>query len=179
MMQRVRMILISGYYKLKYSKSLQLSDFPNLPADACLSISNQGTISIGKRMSAFRGVTIAANGGNLSIGDDVFFNRNCNVVTREKVVIGNNCMFGPNVVIYDHDHKFDEHGTKREEYKTSPIIIEDHCWIGANTVVLRGAHIGEGSIIGAGTVIKGDIPPYSLVTSDRSVQIRPIEKRVK
>ncbi len=177
MIQRIRDLLVSGYYKLKYPKSLQLSRLPNVPWDTEITILQQGSITIGKGMSAFRGIKLSTPCGTLSIGNDVFFNRNCIVVSREKIVIGNNCIFGPNVVIYDHDHRFDEHGAKKEEYKTAPIIIEDNCWIGANAVILRGAHIGEGSVIGAGTIVKGDIPRYSLVTSDRTVRVQPLEKK--
>lgn len=79
-------------------------------------------------------------------------------------------MFGPNVCIYDHDHKYDAEGFK-EGYRTGAIVIEDHCWIGANVTILRGTHIGEGCVIGAGAILKGDIPEHSLVTPNRELII--------
>ena len=62
-------------------------------------------------------------------------------------------------------------------YKIGNIVIENNSWIGANVTILRDTHIGEGCVIGAGAVIRGNIPPHSLVTADRSVRIVPIENR--
>ena len=80
------------------------------------------------------------------------------------------------MVIYDHDHKFGEDGI-RSGYNTAPVMIEKNCWIGAGVIILRGTHIGEGSVIGAGCVVKGEIPPHSLVTADRSLSINPIKSK--
>ena len=162
---------------MKYRKNLILTGLQNLSVGASLLISNNGKMHIGKNLTAFRDSLIATNGGNLYIGVNVFFNRNCYIVSREKIVIGDNCIFGPNVIVNDHDHKFCFMGTKREEYNKSPIIIENNCWIGANVIILRDTCIGEGSIVGAGTVVKGKIPPHSLVTGERKMCIQPIEQR--
>ena len=177
MKHKIRIAILSCYYKLKYCKSLSLSGFHNLAFDTSISITNKGNIFIDKRMTTYRGVSISVNGGTLFIGHDVFFNRNCNIVSQDRIDIGNNCIFGPNVVIVDHDHVFDVSGVRREKFNRKPIIIEDNCWIGANAVILRGAIIGEGSIVGAGTVIKGKIPKHSLVTGERTMRIQDIENR--
>ena len=58
----------------------------------------------------------------------------------------------------------------------APIIIEKNCWIGAGVTILRGARIGEGSVVGAGAIVRGVIPAHSLVTANRDLQIVPIEK---
>lgn len=83
-------------------------------------------------------------------------------------------MFGPGVTIYDHDHKFSVEGVKTD-LNYGSVIIDDGCWIAANVVILRNTHIGEGCVIGAGTVVKGQIPPHSLVTSDRKLNIIPLK----
>ena len=90
--------------------------------------------------------------------------------------IADNCAIGPNTVFYDHDHKFGENGIE-SGFKTSPISIEKNCWIGAGVTILRGTHIGEGSVIGAGAIVHGKIPAHSLVTSDRDIKVTPIDKR--
>ena len=83
-------------------------------------------------------------------------------------------IFGPGVTIYDHDHMFSDEGIL-PGYKQGSVIIDDGCWIAANVTILRNTHIGEGCVIGAGAVVKGDIPAHSLVTSGRELKIRPIE----
>lgn len=140
-----------------------------------ISIASNGKLSIGKWTKTHKRVTFAAVGGQLSIGENSTFNRNDILVCRDKIDIGNNCSFGPNVCIYDHDHIYDAQGTKNKGIKTSPIIIEDNCWIGAGVIILRGTHIGKGCVIGAGTVVKGDIPSLSLVKADRKLNIQKIE----
>ena len=135
-----------------------------------------GKISIGRSVLAKRRVTLSVVGGTLSVGNNVSFNRGDIIVCKDKVIIGDCCAFGPNVVIYDHDHSFDRQGFASGEYRTAPVIIGNRCWIGANVTILRGTEIGEGSIIGAGTIVKGIIPPHSLVTGSRELQIQPIEK---
>ena len=136
-----------------------------------------GKLDIGNRVSTHKRVTFSIVGGKLKIGNNTSFNRNDIIVCHDTVIIGENCSFGPNVVIYDHDHKFSIEGHEKNEYNTSPIIIGDNCWIGANTTILRGTHIGEGCVIGAGTIVKGEIPPHSLVMSNREMIIRPIEEK--
>ena len=112
------------------------------------------------------------------VDSGVFVNRNCSFVCQKAITIGANCSFGPNVVVYDHDHRFGINGIEKG-YKTTPVIIEANCWIGAGAIILRGTHIGEGSVIGAGTVVQGVIPPHSLVTplGGRTLSIVPIEDR--
>ena len=139
-------------------------------------IKEGGCLSIGEKTSTQRRVTFSVVGGKLSIGRGSSFNRNDIIVCRDSITIGNNCAFGPNVVLYDHDHVFDKDGFKSDKYATSPIVIEDSCWLGANVIVLRGTHIGKGCVIGAGTIIKGVIPPHSVVKSNRNIIIDEIRK---
>ena len=117
----------------------------------------------------------AIDGGTIVLGDSVFFNRNAIVASRNSIRIGNNCAFGPNVVIYDHDHCFSNDGIE-SGYKLKTVTIGDNCWIGAGCIILRGATIGEGCVIGAGTVITGEIPAHSkvLAKSSRELEITSI-----
>ena len=69
-------------------------------------------------------------------------------------------MIAENVRIQDSDG----HDICREGYMQSkPIIIEDNVWIGLSSIVLKGVHIGEGSIVAAGAVVTRDVPPHCLV----------------
>ncbi len=141
-------------------------------------IADGAHIEIGKLVNFDRGNYLkSTSGGLLKIGDYVNVNRNCMFVCHKRIVIGNRCMFGPNVLVYDHDHCFNTNGVQGEDYKTGDVVIEDNCWIGAGAIILRNTHIGEGCVIGAGTVLKGDIPPHSLVTSNRILNIVPIEDK--
>ncbi|CCX57314.1 similar to galactoside O-acetyltransferase [Bacteroides sp. CAG:1060] len=89
-------------------------------------------------------------------------------------------MFGPNVEIHSGNHRFDIVGKymfdisfdqKRPEDDLD-VVIGDDVWIGAKCIILNGVHIGEGSIIGAGTVVSKDVPPYSILTGSRPLALR-------
>jgi acetyltransferase-like isoleucine patch superfamily enzyme len=78
--------------------------------------------------------------------------------------IGENVIMGQHVSFHAENHNYSQldipikhQGTRREG-----IVIEDDCWIGANTTFLDGAHVGSGCVIAAGAVVHGEIPPFSV-----------------
>jgi acetyltransferase-like isoleucine patch superfamily enzyme len=106
-------------------------------------------ISIGKAAFLFLGrvsfrtnVHLICDFGEMHIGSLICFNRNCIVACRQKITIGDRCLFGPNVCVYDHDHVYSADGVLPQEFKCSEIIIEEGCWIGAGAIILKGTHIG-------------------------------------
>ena len=85
------------------------------------------------------------------------------------IEIGEGVEFGPNVLVYDHDHDFRHpDGLKADIFKTAPVIIGKNCWIGANTVILRGTVLGDNCVVGAGSVIKGEYPAQSVIIQKRN-----------
>lgn len=86
-----------------------------------------------------------------------FVNRNCLIVSRKQIYVGNGMTIGPNVCIYDHDHNF-KNESLEDHYISESICIADDVWIGANAVILKGVHIGRGAVIAAGAVVVSDVP---------------------
>ena len=99
------------------------------------------------------------------IGNRVFFNNYCSVVSLDDIYIGDDCIFGENVKIYDHNHRFDVKDKRKAEqgFKTDAVIIKDNCWIANNVVILKGVTIGRGCNVAAGAVVNKSTPPYSIV----------------
>lgn len=112
--------------------------------------------------------------GKLHIEDDVFFNNYCSVNVRSEVSIGEGTIFGENVHIYDHNHRYADPTIpiKEQGYTQAPIRIGRHCWIGTNTVILKGVTIGDNAVIGAGCIIHNDVPDNTIVMQNG--QTRPI-----
>lgn len=162
------------YYKKKYKKALKMDDKITFPKNTDIFI-NDGSIEIGKGFAAGPGLRMAAvNGGSIYIADNVAFNYSARLVAHKSIYVGKGCSFGPNVMVYDHDHDYDGESFSRQEFRVAPVVVEQNCWIGANSIILRGTHIGAGCVIGAGTIVKGVIPPHSLVTHNRELKVTPI-----
>jgi acetyltransferase-like isoleucine patch superfamily enzyme len=90
------------------------------------------------------------------------------------ISIGENVIMGQHVGFHPENHNFDrtdvpirEQGTTRQG-----ITIEDDVWVGSNAIFLGGAHVGKGSVIGAGSVVRGNIPPYSIAVGIPAKVIR-------
>jgi len=98
-------------------------------------------------------------------GNNIFINRNFHISARS-LVFGDNIMIGPNLVIECDNHIYNKAGYTMFEISqqrdVKGVTIENDIWIGANVVILPGVKIGEGSIIGAGSVVTKSIPPYSI-----------------
>lgn len=159
--------------KILYGDRLKVNGIFRKRRDTQIILEEGGKMTLGKNVSFQRNVSLSSVGGVLQIGNHVSFNRNCIVVCRKNVAIEDNVMFGPGVIIYDHDHIFSGHGIL-PGYKCGTVTIGKGCWIAANVTILRNTHIGEGCVIGAGAIVKGNIPPHSLVTGNRELNITPI-----
>ena len=81
------------------------------------------------------------------------------------VKIGNNIMFAQNIVLSGLNHVYEDINIPilDQPVTTSEIIVEDDCWIGANSVVVAGVKIGKHSVVAGGSVVTKDVPPYSIV----------------
>lgn len=161
--------------KVKYRENIKISPTKRISLLSIFRITKKGKITFKRGLGVKKGTQIAVNGGNIYIGRGVNFNYNCMCVSYKSIKIGDNCSFGPNVCIYDHDHAFNSNGKIKGHFKSSEIIIENNVWVGANSVILRGSYIGENSVVGAGSIIKGNIPKNSLVTQKRDNNISKLK----
>ena len=114
---------------------------------------------------------------NITIGDNVFINRNFYCSAIMGVLIGDRVMFGANISIIGGNHKFNNY----EESLRFPsqlgdnqkIIIESDAWIGHGTTILKGAMIGEGTIVGAASLVNKILLPYSVYAGNPIRFIKP------
>jgi acetyltransferase-like isoleucine patch superfamily enzyme len=134
-----------------------------------IEIDKKARLSLGKMVRIRSGSrVIVRNGAQVKIGENTSLNHGCMVISHEKISIGKGVQFGPNVLIYDHDHDFRaENGLKELKYKTSPVEIGNNVWIGANVVILRETKIGDNCVIGAGSVIKGEYAANMVIMQKR------------
>lgn len=185
---RVFMILRGIYHKnllkkasgtLFIGKGVKICSHKNIECGSGMTIEDgcfinalcKNGVHIGKNFSLGRNSIIECTGvmrelgDELFIGDDVGIATNAFISIRGKVVIGSNTIFGPGVKLFAENHNFADleipiflQGATRKG-----IEIEEDCWIGANTVILDGVHIGNKVIVAAGAIVNKDIPDYAIV----------------
>jgi len=114
-------------------------------------------------------------GNRVSIGHQVTFSCNREIVVEDDVLIANSCFF------FDNDgHPVDAQlraaGYPAPAERTAPVRICRYAWIGAGSYILKGVTIGEGSIIGSGSVVTTDVPPYSLAAGNPAKVIKTLVK---
>ena len=112
-------------------------------------------------------------GTKLSIGNNSGIGRNSCI--QGEVIIGNDVLMGPECYIYTANHEFDDISIpiRKQGYKSSsPVIIGDDVWIGGRTTILPGVKIGNGAIIGAGSVVTKDVDNYAIVAGNPARLIR-------
>lgn len=84
------------------------------------------------------------------------------------VKIGNQVILAQNIVASGMNHGYEDVTIpiRLQKCNTSPIIIEDECWIGANAVITAGVTIGKHSVVAAGSVVTRNVPAYSIVAGN-------------
>jgi maltose O-acetyltransferase len=129
-------------------------------------VRNWGQMRIGDRVRLVSTVAtlelVSMPGAMLEIGENVFLNYGCSLAARQLIRIGNDCSIGTHVMIMDNSFHRLEPERRNEPPPSAPVILEANVWLGARVIVLPGVRIGEGSAIGAGSVVTHDIPPRSL-----------------
>ncbi|MDD5716256.1 MAG: glycosyltransferase [Sulfuricurvum sp.] len=131
-------------------------------------------LKIGENFSARRNLMFTfQNASNLIIGDNVFFNNNCSLNCLDSIEIGNDVLFGENIKIYDHNHRFKEKGKLIHEqgFTAKSVVIGSNVWIGSNVTILMGVKIGNNVVIGSNCLIYKSIPDNCVVKSDQQLLI--------
>ncbi|MBS6956410.1 MAG: acyltransferase [Enterocloster asparagiformis] len=118
-----------------------------------------------------------AREARITIGDNNFFNNWCSLNVQYKLKIGDNCIFGEGVKIYDHNHKFNKANVPvfEQGFSCKCVEIGNNCWIGSNVIILAGAKIGDNVVIGAGCTIDRTIESNRIVRNRQELYIDKID----
>lgn len=159
-------------YKLIYIKGIKGFLFSMQGNSTIELFHRKAKLHMGKFVFIRKNVSIRIDSeGVLFLGEKVFINDNCTINCALKISIGRNTKIAPNVCINDHDHnykKIEEGHLIKEE-----VIIGENVWIGSNVVVLRGTTIGDNSVIAAGSIVRGNVPPNTLFLNQRENKYIP------
>lgn len=117
--------------------------------------------------------------GKIKIGQRVFFNNGCSLNSLCGISIEDDCIFGENVKIYDHNHIYTSGNVPINEqgFTMDQVVVGRNTWVASNVTILKGIHIGARCVIGANCVVYKDVPDDTLVTSENKLTIRKIVGR--
>lgn len=121
-------------------------------------------IQLGKNVTIYPDVMFYGD-GPIIIGDNVAIG-NGTIIYASKfggVTIGDNSMIAAQSYIIDADHGIAEGALIREQSNSvEAVVIGENVWIAANVTVLKGSKIGDGAVVGAKALVKGDIPSNAI-----------------
>lgn len=95
------------------------------------------------------------------IGDNVYIANFCSLIANGKIIIEDNVLFGPSVVVSSGNHRY-ENGRLLKESDKKDVVIKKNCWIAANCTVVGGAILPEGSILAANSVLTSKLNVVSV-----------------
>lgn len=149
--------------------SIEIAATATVSAQADIEASVRGTriiIGGGSVIDSFVKIKPAGGTGDVIIGERVILNSGCVIYTGNGVSIGNDTVIAANCVFASVNHAFEKkHLLVREQrFKQGKggIIVEDDVWIGAGCVLLDGARLRKGCVIGAMSLVRGEVPSYSI-----------------
>ena len=135
-------------------------------------INNKADLIVGSNVICRNFEIFHVSSGKLILHDGVFVNNSCSFNCMERIEIGAGAMMGEGVRFYDHDHVYTAEKIEKWQWTTAPIRVGRDCWIGSNVTILKGVTIGDNTIIGAGCLIRNDIPANSVVYNDGNLVVK-------
>lgn len=120
----------------------------------------------GARIDSFVKIKPAGGMGDVVIGSNSHVNSGCVIYTGNGVTIGSDVLIAANCTFAPVNHEYRSRDRKIIEQRFRPskggIVVEDDVWIGANVVLLDGAILRRGCVIGAGSLVRGEVPEYAV-----------------
>ena len=145
---------------------------------ADLEVSQRGSrlvVGAYSRIDSFVKIKPAGGFGSVVIGERTYLNSGCVLYSGNGIIIGNDVLIAANCTLAPVNHAFGDRTCLIRDQGFQPsrggILIEDDVWIGANCVLLDGAVLRQGCVVGAGSLVRGEFSPYSICRGLPAVQV--------
>ena len=191
MLVKVYLLLIHFYSNLRFLLN------PNISIDGRVQIKKTPIVDIraGAKLNIGSNVTLNSNnqsyhvnlfapvklfaripGALIEIGDNTRIHGSC-IHSQSSISIGRNCLIAGNCQIIDGSgHDIESNNRLEVSFKARPIVIEDNVWLGTGVIVLPGTTIGSGSVISAGSVVKGTVEKDCLIMGNPAKVVKRLDK---
>lgn len=134
-------------------------------------------VLVGK--SAWFDISKETKGAQIIIGDGTQIGRNVVISASKKISIGKKCLISYNVSVMDHDHNVlnpDLPPLEGGITEGREVRIEDECFIGAHSFILKGVTLGKHSVVGANSVVTKSFPAYSVIAGSPAKFLRTLKE---
>lgn len=166
--------IIAPFVRVYHPSRLYLGAKGRINSGTQFDISRGSRVKIGNAFNIGSNVAIMTYGGDITIGENVSINLNCILYGHGGLTIGNNVMIAASTIIVPGNHRIDDLDVpiRSQGYSQKGIVIGDDVWIGAGCLILDGVEIGSGSVVGAGSVVTGNVAPYTVVAGNPARVLR-------
>ena len=190
MLRTYKINIINFFRKLLFFRKMKVAKSAVIHSSATVDNmqGNSSLIRVGKSSHVLGQLLIFAHGGEIKIGSDCYVGAGSRIWSAKKIIIGNQVLISHGVNIFDSlTHPIS--ASKRHQQFLAivrsghpkninlgegEVVIHDNVWIGTMALVLKGVTIGEGAIIGAGSVVTKDVPAWTIVGGNPAKIIREI-----
>ena len=153
---------------IRHPHKIQIGDNVVIDDQCCLDAKgtdNRG-IAIGDGVFIGRNTILSCKNGDIVIEDNANLGFNCEIFSASRVRIGKSILMAAYTYLVGGDHLYDRVDIPvLEQGRTARgIDVDDNVWLGTHVVVTDGSRIGRDAIIGAGAVVVGEIPEFSIAT---------------
>jgi acetyltransferase-like isoleucine patch superfamily enzyme len=112
--------------------------------------------------------------GSIKIGDNVLIMSGARISSASEIIIGDDCMLANFCYIMDADWH-DLYDRTSSPGRSAPVVLEKGVWIGDSAIVCKGVRIGENSVVGAGSVVRKDVPANVVVIGNPAVIVKNLD----
>lgn len=170
-LRKIGFISIAFSSKIKCVSKIKCGKVLNIDRNCYIDALSENGIIFGNNVSIGKNTTIECSGNIKDIGKGLVIGNNVGLGTHGfwgcagGIVVGDNTIFGNFVTLHSENHNFSNRdiSIRQQGVTRKGIKIGADCWIGAKVTILDGTVIGEGSVVAAGAVVRGEFPPYSVI----------------
>jgi acetyltransferase-like isoleucine patch superfamily enzyme len=149
-------------------------------------IQGKGDLIIGDNvlMDGKCGIAFAARFAErplLEIGSNTVIGHGCSFSIARRITIGQHCLFAPQVWVADSNGHSTDPAARRvglppRPEEVRPVTIGDNVWIGTRAMIFPGVTVGEGSVVAAGSMVRRDVDPYTVVAGNPAVKVKDLPR---
>jgi acetyltransferase-like isoleucine patch superfamily enzyme len=161
----LRLLVRLAWWKLRLRKRLQLDGFAFIGPGVQLEVGRGAVLHLGRWSWVGHGSKIRVHEGECSIGAKTVLGQECTISAFQHVSIGRECIVADRVMLIDFDHGVVEveRPIRHQGIYKRDVRVGNNVWVGYGACFLRGATVGDNSVIGTNTVVTKDVPADAVV----------------